>query len=120
MAIRYRINLRGEDLGIFDPDEVEIEHAMMLEDKTGMSIVDLVNGISRLSARPLQALVWFQKVRGGEPATDLHGIKFKIGELKSEDLSDEGPADPTSAAEATQAATGKKASATSDAATSAS
>lgn len=92
---KLRITLKGEDLGIFDPDDVDMEQAMQLQDQTGYTVGDLMPALGKLDARAMQALVWFQRIRIGQRDPNRHE-NFKFKDLNAEDVPDE---DPTEAAE---------------------
>lgn len=92
---KLQITLKGEDLGVFDPDAVTMEQAMQLEDQTGYTVGDLMPALGKLSARAMQALVWFQRIRIGQANPPRHE-NFTFGDLKAEEVPDE---DPTDAAE---------------------
>ena len=107
MGTQLRVTLRGEDLGIFDPDDVTMDQAMQLEDKTGLALGDVRVGLGRLSARSLQALVYLQRIRQGKLDAVLHD-NFKVGDIGVINVAEEpeaGPADPTPAVEAPAAET---------------
>jgi hypothetical protein len=93
---KLHITLKGEDLGTFDPDDVDMEQAMQLQDQTGYTVGDLMPALGKLDARAMQALVWFQRIRIGQVNPNRHE-NFKFGDLKAEDVPDE---DPTPAATA--------------------
>lgn len=79
---------KGKDLGEFDPNEITMDDAMLLEDKTGFTVADLGDGASRLSGRATQALVWFMRVRAGEPNAPLHE-NFKFSDITSITVGDD-------------------------------
>lgn len=86
---------RGKDLGEFDPDNVTMEQAMLLEDKTGFTLSDVQAAASKLSGRATQALVWFMHMQNGITDWNLHE-NFKFKEIESKEFPDE---DPTEAAD---------------------
>jgi hypothetical protein len=92
---KLHITLKGEDLGIFDPDEVDMEQAMQLQDQTKFTVGDLMPALGKLDARAMQALVYLQRIRQGQHPTTWHE-NFKFGDLDAKDVPDE---DPTEAAE---------------------
>lgn len=98
MAAQLRVSLRGEDLGVFDMDDVSMDQAILFENKTGMALGELGTGLSKMSARSLQALVWLMKIRRGEMTADLYD-NFRIGELAVEAVPDEDPTEADLSAE---------------------
>ena len=92
--MQLKVRLGDEDLGTFDDNDLTIDHAMQLEDKTGYALVEFVQNLQRGSARALQALVWLQRLRNGRPG-ELHS-NFKIGDLKLAVVEDDA-ADPLEA-----------------------
>jgi hypothetical protein len=87
---KLKLMLKGEDLGVFDPDDVDMEQAMQLQDQTGFTVGDLMPALGKLDARAMQALVWFQRIRLGQTSANKHE-NFKFGDLKVEDVPDEDP-----------------------------
>lgn len=96
MPNKTKLTLRGEVLGEFDPDDVDMEEAMQLQDQTGFTVGELLPAIGKLDARAMQALVWFVRWRGGDKHANKHE-NFKFGDLDAVDVPDE---DPTPAATA--------------------
>ena len=94
--MKFQIELRGKDLGILDLDDLTMDEAMQLEDRTGLALGDVGNGLGRLSARAIQALVWLHQYHNGNLAAVQHD-NFKFGEVKIQPIADE---DPTEAAPA--------------------
>lgn len=77
----FKVTLAGEDLGVFDDDELGINDAMTFENNTGMTFNDMLLGLSdRSKAAPLRALVWFMRFKQGTPV-DLLSLEFKLTAL---------------------------------------
>lgn len=87
---KMKFTLKGEDLGVFDPNDVDMEQAMQLQDQTGYTVGDLMPALGKLDARAMQALVWFLRIRNGQTNANKHE-NFKFGDLKAEDIPDEDP-----------------------------
>lgn len=98
MAVKFKISFKGEDLGVFDSDEVTMDQAIQLEDQAKMTLMEVINGTNRTSAKAMQAMVWFRYLQLGRPQP-LH-TDFKFGDLVTELVEDEADdADPTPAAD---------------------
>lgn len=82
--MRTKITLAGVELGVFDDEEIDMNLAMQLEDKTGLTIVELGQQVGRGSARAIQAMVWLTQLQAGKPA-DLHQ-NFKFKDLQVENV----------------------------------
>lgn len=105
---KLHIVLKDEDLGEFDPDEVDMEQAMQLQDQTGFTIGELMPALGKLDARAMQALVFLQRICLGQHPATWHA-KFKFGDLKVEEVSEVDPtpaADPVAELEKTFAKSG--------------
>lgn len=90
---KFKIELRGKDLGLLDIDELSMEDAMQLEDQTGLALGDVGTGLGRLSARALQAIVWLRQRQLNGPSANLHD-NFKFGEVKIEQVDEPDPTRP--------------------------
>lgn len=98
MALKFTVKFKGEDLGLFDSDEVTMNQALTLEGETGMTMSEMITALGKNSARGLQAVVWFRYLCLGRPQP-LHN-DFKFGDFDVEMVEDaEEPADPTPAAD---------------------
>lgn len=91
--MKFKIELRGKDLGILDIDELSMEDAMQLEDQTTLALGDVGNGLGRLSARAIQAIVWLRRRQVEGPGALLHD-NFKFGEVKIEQVDEPDPTQP--------------------------
>lgn len=90
---KFKIELRGKDLGILDIDDLSMEDAMQLEDQTSLALGDVGTGLGRLSARAIQAIVWLRRRQIEGPAAPLHD-NFKFGEVKIEQVDEPDPTQP--------------------------
>lgn len=96
-AVRFKVTFRDEDLGVFDTNTITMSHALQLEDKTGMTVQELLTNVGRSSARGLQALVWFHLLRLGRPVELFQ--EFTFADFDIDPVEDE--TDPTEAVETT-------------------
>ena len=98
MAVKFSVKFKGEDLGVFDSDEVTMNQALTLENETGMTIDDMVKSLSKSSANGIQAVVWFRYLCLGRPQPYRQDFKFKDFDVNPiQDPGDD--ADPTPAAD---------------------
>lgn len=95
MAVKFSVKFKGEDLGVFDSDEVTMNQALTLENETGMTIDDMVKSLSKSSANGVQAVVWFRFFCLGRPQP--YRQDFKFSDFDIEPVEEE--PDPTPAAD---------------------
>lgn len=96
MAVKFSVKFKGEDLGVFDADEADMNQLLTLEAETGMTINEVITALGRSSAKGFQAVVWFRYLCLGRPQP-LHD-NFKVKDFDIEIIKDDEP-DPTEAAD---------------------
>ena len=94
MAVKFRVLFRGDDLGVFDSNAVTMDEAQQLEDKTGLTMNEMLDGVGKTSAKATRALIWFQRLRAGNPG-ELYE-NFTFGDYDIERIDEP---DPTRAAD---------------------
>lgn len=80
---RFKVILAGEDLGLFDENELTLNDAFTLEANAGQTINEMLGGLAPMRAQSLRALVWFMKWKRGDTA-HITTIDFKLTELSYE------------------------------------
>jgi hypothetical protein len=88
---RFKVTLEGVDLGVFAETEFTLNDAFVLEATTGLTVLEMLAGITPRKAKALQALVWFMKFKQGSP-DHISTINFKLVDLKWEAVADPTPA----------------------------
>lgn len=76
----FTVMLGAEDLGTFDENELTLEDAFKLENTTGLTFTEMLQGASAGRAKGLQALVWFLRSKQGNTVDPL-SINFKLTDL---------------------------------------
>ena len=74
-------------MGTFDENELTLSDAFTLENTTGLTVIDLLDGVAPLKPGPLRALVWFMYYKRGNPP-HISTIDFKLLDLKLEAVVD--------------------------------
>lgn len=93
MAQKLKVSFRGKLIAELIAGDVNMDEAQRLEDTTGMTYNEMIEGYSRSSAKAVRALVWFCRVRAGEQADLWENFKFSDVETEGVDIPD-----PTTAA----------------------
>lgn len=96
MAVKFQVKFKGDDLGVFDSDEVTMNEALTLENETGMTIDDMVKSLGRSSANGVQAVVWFRFLQLGRVTEHPYRADFKFKEFDVALIGEPDP-DPTEA-----------------------
>lgn len=81
----------------FDLDEIDVRQATIIQDKCGMTLMGLEEGLADGNAHALRALFWIMLVQSGE-TVDIDRINFKI--VKFAKALDKAAVDQAAAAEA--------------------
>ena len=88
MAVNvFTVTLAGELLGTFDENELTLTDAFTIENTTGLTVIDMLEGVAPLRPTALRALVWFMRYKAGNPP-HISTIDFKLLDLKLEAVPD--------------------------------
>lgn len=79
-ASTLRVKLRGEDLGEFDPMKLSLSDGFLIENESGLTTKQFVDGIGELRAIALQTLVWLLMRRQGK-TVERRLIDFTLDQL---------------------------------------
>jgi len=90
----YRFKLRDESLGDIDFATVQLKEAFAIKAASGLTVVEMLNGLAKADPDCLQTVVWFLKFRRGE-VVDRGSIDFALNELDAEIVDEAGPKPPT-------------------------
>lgn len=96
------IKLGDEDLGEFNLDRLDVRTAIELEELTGLTAPEVLDGAKRYSGRALRAIVWLQRRRQGQNVAP-EAITFEIGDFSVDVIEDpQTPAAPAPAPAASE------------------
>lgn len=77
---QYKVDLPGEDLGIFDDESITIQQAFAIKAASGLSIKPFFDGLNNIDPLSAQTLVWFQRLQAGT-SVPLQEIDFRMIDL---------------------------------------
>jgi len=83
----FTVTLAGELLGTFDEKELTLADAFTIENTTGLTVIEMLEGVAPMKPNALRALVWFMRYKAGNPP-HISTIDFKLLDLKLEAVED--------------------------------
>ena len=91
-----KFNLDGNTYE-FTMERVTLKEAMAFQQKTGLTLLKLQQGLVEMDAHALQSLVWLVRWQNGERDLLLDDVDFTIGDLEVVDDDPPHDADDSSA-----------------------
>ena len=77
---QYKVDLKAEDLGIFDDEAITLSQAFAIKAASGLNLAPFFRGINDMDPLAVQTLVWFQRFKAGV-STPLPEIDFVLYDL---------------------------------------
>ena len=87
--LRLKVTLANDavnpELGVFDLNTFTLNDAFTLENETGLTVRQMINGLDDVSPASMRALVWFLKWKRGD-GVHVSAVDFNVYDLSTEVL----------------------------------